>query len=246
MWSRRCLLLVWIVLAFGRPGFAEEPPVRLAAPQAGARLAAGSMADLEWAPLAGFDRLPEVEEWEAFLSLDGGATYPVRITPHLDQDVRRIRWQVPPFPAEDVRILLRFGDERHHETAVELPARFSIAESAAGISGLLSASRSVTRGESALPGQAGVVAWVEGSRRGGALRQRIADEPAALKPGFSLPSIHSEAVEASSLDPDANRPGPAAFTPPVPSSSQRTARARAGSSPAFVPDILLLIQRQNE
>lgn len=242
MWSRRRLLaLVCFVLASGRPAFAQEMPVRLVAPEAGARLVAGSMADLEWAPLAELDR--RVEEWEAFLSLDGGATYPVRITPHLDQDVRRIRWQVPPFPAQDVRILLRFGDERR-ETPVELPARFSIAASPAGFP--VFASRSATRGEPALPGHAGVVAWVEGSRRGGDLRQRIADEPAALRPGFSLPTMHSEAAEASPLDPEATRPGLAASASPVPAVGRRSARTRAGAGPAFVPDILLLIQRQNE
>lgn len=195
MWSRRRpLALIWFAFAFGHQGFAQATPVRLVAPQTGARLAAGSMADLEWAPAAEID-FPEVEEWEAFLSLDGGATFPVRITPHLDQDVRRIRWQVPPFPGQDARILLRFGDEQHPETAVELPTRFSIAESPGGLP--FSASRSATRGEPALPGHAGVVAWVEGSRRGGALRQRLAEEPTVLKPGFSPPSIQAEAVEAS-------------------------------------------------
>ncbi|MEA2561661.1 MAG: hypothetical protein QOH06_3165 [Acidobacteriota bacterium] len=242
MWSRRRLLaLIWFVLACGRPGFAQEAPVRLLAPQPGARLAAGSMAELEWAPLAELDR--RVEEWEAFLSLDGGVTYPVRITPHLDQDVRRIRWQVPPFPAEDVRILLRFGDERR-ETAVELATRFSIAESPGGLP--LPASRSATRGEPALPGHPGVVAWVEGSRRGGALRQRIAAEPARLKPAFALPTTHTEAAEASLLGPDSTPPGTAASSPPVPPDSRWTAGMRAGASPAFVSDILLLIQRQNE
>jgi hypothetical protein len=125
-------LLVWAVLAFAPAGFAREEgaSVQLVAPRAGATLAAGSTAELEWAPLALFDRFPKVEEWEAFLSLDGGATYPVRITPHLDQDLRRVRWQVPPIPTRDARILLRFGDERR-ETAVELPERFAIAASPA-------------------------------------------------------------------------------------------------------------------
>jgi len=241
MWSRRRLLaLIWFALAFGPS--VQAMPLRLLAPWDGAQLAAGDMADLEWAPLAELDR--GVKEWEAFLSLDGGATYPVRITPHLDQDVRRIRWQVPPFPTEDARLLLRLGDEQHQETAVELPVRFSIAASPAGL--LLSASRSATRGEPALPGQAGVVAWVEGSRRGGGLRQRIADEPPCLKPGFALPSTHIEAVEASPFVPEAAGPGPAASAPPVPSAGRQPAATRAGASPAFVSDILLLIQRQNE
>jgi hypothetical protein len=41
-------------------------------------------------------------EWEAFLSLDGGRTYPVRITPHLDLSIRRrFHFQVPAFPTRD-------------------------------------------------------------------------------------------------------------------------------------------------
>lgn len=49
-----------------------------AAPRAGAELAAGSLATVAW------DGPPRgAEEWEAFLSLDGGRTYRLRITPHL-------------------------------------------------------------------------------------------------------------------------------------------------------------------
>jgi hypothetical protein len=59
------------------------PPVELAAPAGGATLVAGSTAMIEWAPLARWRELGKVDEWEAFLSLDGGATYPVRLTPHL-------------------------------------------------------------------------------------------------------------------------------------------------------------------
>jgi hypothetical protein len=251
------LLLAWICftgvfLAVGPAAFAQEPavPVRLVAPEAGATLAAGETAELEWAPLAGFDRLAEVEEWEAFLSLDGGATYPVRITPHLDQDLRRIEWQVPPFPARDARILLRFGDE-HRETAVELPARFSIAAPAAGLPGLglmLSfAGRSVTRGEPALPGHAGVVFWVEGSRRGGALRQRLADEPAGLASHpVLLPLAHGEIAEVSPLGPESPEPGPAGRAAAVSSASRRSAQTRDRARPLPGTDLLLLIQRQNE
>ncbi|HKV07155.1 MAG TPA: hypothetical protein VJ725_03390 [Thermoanaerobaculia bacterium] len=252
---RRLLTVVffsWVLLAAGPAAFAQEMglSVRLVAPAEGATLAAGETAELEWVPLAGFDRFPEVEEWEAFLSLDGGATYPVRITPHLDQDLRRFQWEVPPFPARDARILLRFGDE-HRETAVELPTRFSIAAPPAGLPGLgrtLSfGSRSATRGEPALPGQAGVVLWVEGSRRGGALRQRVADEPAGFSERFTLPERHTEAAEVSSpLGPEPPETGPAARNAAVPPASRQGVRTREDARLALAFDILLLIQRQNE
>jgi hypothetical protein len=249
---RRLLTVVCfagVVLAAGPAAFAQVP-VRLVAPAAGATLAAGDTAELEWAPLAGFDRLAEVEEWEAFLSLDGGATYPVRITPHLDQDLRRIRWQVPPFPSRDARILLRFGDE-HRETAVEVPARFSIAAPPAGLPGLGSvlsfASRSVTRGEPALPGHAGVVFWVEGSRRGGALRQRLAEGPAGLAAHcVLLPLAHGEIAEISPLGPESPEPTLAGRAAVVSSASRHAVRTRDRARALPGSDLLLLIQRQNE
>src|SRR5262245_26910998 len=116
------LSLTGLVLACPAWAFVATAPVRLVAPQAGATLAAGSSSELEWAPLS---PLQGVEEWEAFLSLDGGETYPLRITPHLDRDLRRVRWQVPGIPTSQARLLLRFGDE-HREAYLELPQRFSI------------------------------------------------------------------------------------------------------------------------
>ncbi|HVS00697.1 MAG TPA: hypothetical protein VMW27_29020 [Thermoanaerobaculia bacterium] len=252
MWSpRRLLLLICAVLAAAPAVFAQETgvQVRLVAPQAGATLTAGETAELEWAPLAGFDRLSAVEEWEAFLSLDGGSTYPVRITPHLDQDLRRVQWQVPPFPTEDARLLLRFGDE-HRETAVELPARFAIAAPPAALPGLGAmlafAARSATRGEPALPGHAGVVAWMEGSRRGGAMRQRLADEPMGLMPRFAFPAAHVEALDAPPPGTESTQTGPAQRAVAVLSASPPRTRTRDIPRPLPGADILLLIQRQNE
>jgi hypothetical protein len=53
--------------------------VHLAAPQDGTRLQAGTLAELEWAPVGRADLgdvgdLDRAEEWEAFLSIDGGVT----------------------------------------------------------------------------------------------------------------------------------------------------------------------------
>ncbi|HKH49127.1 MAG TPA: hypothetical protein VKM72_31050 [Thermoanaerobaculia bacterium] len=184
--------LAWAALWATPACFAEQegPPVRLVSPRAGATLVVGTTAELEWAPLALFPDLSEVEEWEAFLSLDGGATYPVRITPHLDQDLRRVRWQVPDLPTADASILLRFGDEQR-ETAVELPSRFSIAASPVLPDALLPLARQVAApGEPALPGRAGVVAWVEGSRRGGSLRQVVAMEASGgMRTGFRTKNL---------------------------------------------------------
>ncbi len=243
---------VLLALGLAAPGaFAAgadfAPPVRLVSPVAGTALAAGSEAALEWAPLAPFSRLPAAEEWEAFLSLDGGVTYPLRITPHLDQDLRRVRFRVPDLPAVDARILLRFGDERR-ETAVALPVHLSIAGPLHSYPFLALPDRASSAGEPALPGQAGVVAWVEGSRRGGGLRAVVAAERPTLAARLAPPAMHaSEAVLASEPAPS-QAPGP----PPGegrladPASTYRSALSRAGSGPLLASDLRLLTQRQNE
>jgi hypothetical protein len=241
--------LAWAVLALAPAGFARETgmPIRLVAPRAGATLAAGSTADLEWAPETGFAGVRNVEEWEAFLSLDGGATYPLRITPHLDQDLRRVRFQVPPIPTPDARILLRFGDERH-ETAVELPGRFAIAGSPALESAFNVSRQAASAGEPALPGRAGVVAWVEGSRRGGGLRQVVAEAPPGFRERIAPPEIRGEAAVLVSgpIPPQSPGPLPGDRANTAPLEGRRTALMRSGSSPPRASDILLLIQRQNE
>lgn len=230
----------------------EGPPVRLVSPGAGATLVAGTTAELEWVPLAPFLDLSEVEEWEAFLSLDGGATYPLRITPHLDQDLRWIRWQVPDLPTPEAAILLRFGDE-HRETAIELPMRFSIAPPPAGLPsrpGALSLARRVAApGEAAFPGQAGVIAWAEGSRRGGSLRQVVATEPSSrMQAGFAPAWTHREVSEtpADPLPSGSAGQAPAKGWGGEPPNGRQASLARAGTAPPPPFDILLLIQRQNE
>jgi len=65
-------------------------PVALTEPRADAVLAAGAPARLAWRPLDGGG---EFDEWEAFLSLDGGASYPLRITPELDLDLHQAVWR---------------------------------------------------------------------------------------------------------------------------------------------------------
>src|SRR5260370_22729535 len=129
----------------------------LISPAPSTRLAGGSTAILEWTTLPGWERLAAREEWEAFLSLDGGRSYAVRITPHLDRDLRRIQWAVPDLPSGDVRLLLRFGDERR-DTVVELPQRFAIVAGALGPASPDALSRvSGKRGEAARPREAGGV-----------------------------------------------------------------------------------------
>ncbi len=243
--------LVWTALAAPAAVSALEgaaAAVRLVAPQAGVTLTAGSTAELEWAPSAAFAKLEDVEEWEAFLSLDGGATYPLRITPHLDQDLRRVHWQVPAIPTADARLLLRFGDEREEETSIVLPQHFSIAASApAAETGFTLARVAPARGEPALPGHAGVVAWVEGSRRGGEMRQVVAAERPDVRARLGLPETRAEAAVLAAGQAPLPIPrlirGGSAQAPPA---NRGSPLAEPGEVPPHASDILLLIQRQNE
>lgn len=239
-----CLASAGLALAFAVPALGESLPVRLMAPQAGTTLLAGSTAELEWAPLEPFAQLTGVEEWEAFLSFDGGATYPVRITPHLDHDLRRARWQVPGVPTTEARLLLRFGDE-HRELYFELPQRFSIAGAPGAEWAFAGAGVAVAPGEPALPGHAGVVSWVEGSRRGGSLRRMVAPERPALGDRFSPPeSPPNVAVLGSEEAP----PSPVSRRSTGGGSPSRRAAPLAALAPTLLLsfDILLLTQRQNE
>src|SRR5438093_12689458 len=137
------------------------PLVALSAPAAGTTPRGGSWAQLSW---RGEQLPPHADEWEAFLSTDGGAHYRFRITPHLDLSLRSVTWLVPNIDAADVRILIRVGDEREEQRS-ELPLSFSIARDSRGELPALNALQ-VERGELARDGDEGVVWWAQGDRAG--------------------------------------------------------------------------------
>src|SRR4051794_7805164 len=136
--------------------------------QAGTVLRGGAFATIE-RPAA----LPaNAEEWEAFLSFDGGRYYAVRITPHLDVARRQFTWVVPNVDTTNARILIRAGDERR-ETLYEVPATFAIVRDARAEVVHTTVVPSMP-GEAARDGDPGVVAWTDGDRAGGALVQHWA------------------------------------------------------------------------
>jgi hypothetical protein len=161
-------------------------PVAVTSPLATAPLRAGETVLLAWEALPEMARHQGFEEWEAFLSLDEGGRYPVRLTPHLDLDRRSFAVTLPPFAAERARLLLRFGDEVE-EFEYEVPGEFEIlpapqlhAEPAALARGRGEPAR---RGD---PRDPGVVIWVEGSREGDAVRT-----VAAAPDGTAIDAIES-------------------------------------------------------
>src|SRR6187549_1402423 len=113
----------WAAVAlFALASFARADSLHLLAPEAGTTLRGGSFAELRWSA----PQLPAAaEEWEAFLSIDGGTYYAFRVTPHLEIDLRHFTFIVPNVDTRDARILIRVGDEKR-ETHFELPGSFSI------------------------------------------------------------------------------------------------------------------------
>lgn len=158
---------------------ASATTVRLVSPANGDALRGGSLATLDWRGVA----LPhEAEEWEAFLSVNGGAYYAFRITPHLDLDRRQITWVVPNVDAKDARILIRVGDERD-ETGIELPVSFAIErDPSMGLPKPEIAPEG--KGEAARDGDDDVIGWAYGDRNGERVTQEFgrAADPCALTP----------------------------------------------------------------
>lgn len=235
---RRVPLLLLALLA--PPAFAAGPAgqmARLVSPAAGDELTAGSSATIEWEELA----LPEhTVEWEAFLSLDGGRTWPLRITPHLDISIRRFDFRVPDLPTREARLLLRFGDERR-EVGMEAPQRFSITPAAFPTP--RTRVRVLSRGERARDGEQGVVVWVRGSRSGGGLREVVAWEPGAEMRGVR-PTGRLLLPPGAPVSSREEIPPPSLAPEPAPKPVFRTAEKRK-PRPAAVP-VRLLILRFNE
>jgi len=155
---------------------AAEAPVDLLRPAPDEVLVSGRTSTIEWR--ARRDLTAEgILEWEAFLSFDGGRTWPVRATPHLDVAESRFSFTIPMVPSDEVRIMLRFGDERR-ELGYVLP---TVHRSVAARDTLIlpfAAEPSFDLGETARPGVPAVVLWVDGARDG----RRFVTRAAAWRP----------------------------------------------------------------
>ena len=231
------LLLALLVMPVLPARAAGQEMARLVSPFSGDELIAGSFATIEWEGLA----LPEhTVEWEAFLSVDGGRTWPLRVTPHLDISIRRFTFRVPDLPTRDARIMLRFGDERR-EVGMEAPQRLSIAPAAFSIP--RTRIRVLSRGERARDGDEGVVVWVQGSRSGGDLREVVAWDPSAEVHGVRPAGLLVFPPGAPVSSREEIRP-PSLSLDPAPSPVFRIPEKRE-PRPAAV-SVRLLIRRFNE
>jgi|CXWL01.1.fsa_nt_gi hypothetical protein len=234
-------LLPLVACLTGAAPASPDLQVRVIAPAVHATLASGSMAELAWEPTAP-EALAGVEEWEAFLSVDGGRTWAWRITPHLDVALRRVRWLVPALPSAEARLLLRFGDERV-ERGVEVPGSFAIA---AGAPALAAAPQwTFAAGEAARDGEPAVTAWVTGDRQGRRLELRASIRMAPhLAPGWRYQARRGST--AVPLRRQRTLPSTLAEQPAPRDASLATVAPVAPPAPPADNSIRLLIGRWNE
>lgn len=149
----------------------DSAPVTLSSTLLGRPLSAGESVVLSWTALPELARHPWVDEWEAFLSFDGGETYPVRLTPHLDLGQRSFAIELPAITTRQARWMLRFGDEAR-EVEFEFPELFEIRHARRIPTQPVVLARG--KGEPARLGDPGVGAWMEGSRTGHGSRTMMA------------------------------------------------------------------------
>jgi hypothetical protein len=83
-------------------------------PSSGGRLQPGSSLVVSWT--LDSSAVQRVDEMELILSLDDGASFPVRVTGRIDPEARSARWRVPALPSVHARIALRSGREEQPGT----------------------------------------------------------------------------------------------------------------------------------
>jgi hypothetical protein len=95
----------------------------LISPTAGQVLYPGQQVRVEWKST--LPHVPYLEscEMEIWLSLDGGRTYTMRITPEIDPKATYFFWSVPNTPSNHAVLDIRFGCEQFYpETYAPQPA----------------------------------------------------------------------------------------------------------------------------
>ncbi len=124
--SRRRTVLASAILGCGVAALAQARPAELLEPVSGARLQPGAIVRVSWTPGASGQR--EFDETELVLSLDGGRSFPLRVTREVSPAEDSALWRVPRLPSEHARIALRAGrgEEKESETIRTVSAEFTI------------------------------------------------------------------------------------------------------------------------
>jgi hypothetical protein len=123
----RLTLLVFALAAAAASARASSldcPAAARAGASAPEGLSAGTIAEFAW----NAGELSGADEMELLLSLDGGRTFPLRVTGDLSVATRRIFFRVPALPAAHARLAVRVGrdEEEASETIVFVSDEFAI------------------------------------------------------------------------------------------------------------------------
>lgn len=115
---------IWAALVLSALGASSAQALassRLTAgPRPGEAFRAGSATTLA------FDVNEEIEEMEVLLSLDGGRTFPLRVTREMSGGTHQLNWRVPNLPTTRARLALRVGTEDEGEVIRDVSAEFTI------------------------------------------------------------------------------------------------------------------------
>ena len=123
----------WTAAALLAAGLASLPAPAVAgsfaSSPAGDRVHAGDVVPLHWT-LQGTETGGR-DEMELVLSVDDGATFPVRVVTRLEAGAGALRWRVPALPTEHARLALRAGEDGDADTEqiVAVSDAFAIATS---------------------------------------------------------------------------------------------------------------------
>lgn len=91
-----------------------------AGPAAGQTVVAGDTTTLR------FTVEGDVEEMELLLSLDGGRTFPLRVSREMSEGTHQIDWKAPNLPTRRARLALRAGTEEEGEVIRDVSPEFTI------------------------------------------------------------------------------------------------------------------------
>lgn len=212
--DRRVLLAVAALLATTAPVSARS--ARWARPLRHERLIPGQTLEVGWPE----GSVPEnAEEMELILSLDGGRTFPVRVTGEISPDAARFEWTVPSIPTDRARLALRVGDEDGESEAIRAVSdEFTIAPDSARPPEDLLALRGEWRTRDALELPSGDGVPASSLAGGSAIRSAIREEPEGTLPRSGAVRVCSYASRPTPAPPP-DRPTPIAPTLPPPSSA---------------------------
>ena len=111
---RAAVVLSALLLAVCAPLSAQRAEPAMLSPAAGESLAPGSVVDVRWGSLCAAGM--KADEAELVLSLDGGATFPIRVSHELSPCETRYLWRVPVLATGRARLGVRTGHEGFGET----------------------------------------------------------------------------------------------------------------------------------